>query len=75
MLEADDYCSNSNTKATRRVLLLNRVITGKEFNTKLNSSHLVRPPTGYHSVRSYDLDFNAMMQLLFIGRWQTRRSS
>jgi len=48
--KADDYSSNSNPQAKRRVLLLNRVITGKEFNTKLNSNHLMQPPAGYHSV-------------------------
>lgn len=50
IIEADDYSSNANPQAKRRVLLLNRVITGKEFNTKLNSNHLMQPPTGYHSV-------------------------
>jgi len=33
------------------VLLLSRVILGKQFKTKLNSSHLLKPPKGYHSLR------------------------
>ncbi|KLO15231.1 ADP-ribosylation [Schizopora paradoxa] len=49
--KADDYASNAHPSATTRVLLLSRVVLGKQFTTKLNSSHLLEPPEGYHSVR------------------------
>jgi len=49
--KADDYSSNAHPSATARVLLLSRVVLGKQFKTKLNSSHLLEPPEGYHSVR------------------------
>lgn len=54
-VEADDYCANLHQDAVCRVLLLNRVTAGREFRTKLNSTHLVQPPRGYDSVsfRSY----------------------
>ena len=56
-LEADDYSASIHAGANSRVLLLNRVLVGREFKTKYNSTHLTRPPNGYHSVcpRSYDM--------------------
>jgi len=41
---------NLDPKAGCRVLVLNRVVVGKMFRTKLNSKHLTQPPPGYDSV-------------------------
>ena len=72
--EADDYASNAHPSATTRVLLLSRVVLGKQFTTKLNSSHLLEPPEGYHSVRGFQVIRVAYL-LSWKGPGSSRRSS
>ncbi|KAH8112675.1 ADP-ribosylation [Phellopilus nigrolimitatus] len=48
--KADDYCKPTHPDAKKRFLLLNRVLVGREFRTKENSTHLLQAPSGYHSV-------------------------
>ncbi|KAH8112657.1 hypothetical protein DFH11DRAFT_467559 [Phellopilus nigrolimitatus] len=48
--KADDYCKPTHPDAKKRFLLLNRVMVGREFQTKESLTHLLQAPSGFHSV-------------------------
>jgi len=55
-LEADDYTSSLSKEATLRVALVSRVVVGIPYKRFRNATHLVAPPSGYHSVRMSIVD-------------------
>ena len=73
LVEADDYSSSTHPEAKSRILLLNRVLAGREFVTRENSTKLIKPPDGYHSVR-FSLIFSIRQRDTHLLSWRSQGS-